>query len=74
MSTRNVLAICLQKTWHYGDGALKNEHYRLITRNDFGAHIIATWLLLKDIHNEDEVFFSWSHTYQMMFGMSILIS
>ena len=31
MSTRNVLAICLQETWRYGNEILENGHYRLIT-------------------------------------------
>ena len=31
MSTRNVLAICLQETWCYRNEILENGHYRLIT-------------------------------------------
>ena len=30
MSTRNVLAICLQETWPYGNEILENSHYGLI--------------------------------------------
>ena len=31
MSTRNILAVCLQETWRHGNEILENGHYRLIT-------------------------------------------